>query len=274
MTYLLLFTISTLLPSPNFAFIPKVSPYLTSSLHKTSKNPSNPPPLLPYFDEFPSFPLPPAPTSTTLQSSPLSSLPSLLGLPSGVKGQLVCALVFSYVAQILSALNYHKTVTRFIRWSYFQHISSLFLSSPSPITVPLGGISNVPTSGPLCSDLSFIPRLALLQPHRFLTSALVHGNLIHIFFNLSSILNLPSFLPSALGSGLFLATFLISTLTGNVAHMMTTPSTPVLGASGGICGLYGILYVLFSSSNRKQEAKVRGRNWNDQRQHRTYHQYN
>jgi membrane associated rhomboid family serine protease len=36
--------------------------------------------------------------------------------------------------------------------------------------------------------------------------------------------------------------------------MFASPTTPVLGASGGICGLYGFLYILLRSAGRKSES--------------------
>ena len=47
---------------------------------------------------------------------------------------------------------------------------------------------------------------------------------------------------------------LSATVTGNIAHMFVSPTTPVLGASGGICGLYGFLYILLRSAGRKSES--------------------
>uniref|UniRef100_A0A7S2QV26 Peptidase S54 rhomboid domain-containing protein n=1 Tax=Triparma pacifica TaxID=91992 RepID=A0A7S2QV26_9STRA len=195
-----------------------------------------------------------SPTSF-LQTSVISSLPYLRDLPPGINSKLQTTILFSYFAQNFSALTYHKTISRFLHWSYIKHLSSLFLSSPTPRTIPLGGRFNVPTSGPLCADLSFIPRLSLLQPHRFLTSSLVHGNLFHLILILFSLQNIPFYLSKAIGEELFLLVFLVSTIVGNIFHYFVSPSVPNLGASVGICGLHGILWVIYIQSRRSSDAK-------------------
>ena len=142
-------------------------------------------------------------STTSLPSSPLSNLPRLLSLPPSPNSNLITLILLSYLAQTASAL------------------SSLLISSPSPFTVPLNRRFSVPTSGPLCSDLTFVPSLSSLQPHRYLTSFLVHGNLLHLAFNLSSMKNLPSYLPFTVSPGAYVTTFLL----GERARL--NPTTPL-----------------------------------------------
>ncbi|GMH54914.1 hypothetical protein TrRE_jg912, partial [Triparma retinervis] len=67
--------------------------------------------------------------------------------------------------------------------------------------------------------------------------------------------SLPSYLPFTISPGAYTSTFLLATVAGNIAHMFASPSTPVLGASGGICGLYGLLWCVLRSAGRKEESK-------------------
>ena len=95
----------------------------------------------------------------------------------------------------------------------------------------------------------FQPRLAFSQPHRFLSSSLLHGNLIHLYCNYSTISSVPNFLKPSL----YFLTFLAATVLGNLAHLSFS-SKPVLGASGGICGLYGCAYYVLRKNGKEREV--------------------
>lgn len=77
---------------------------------------------------------------------------------------------------------------------------------------------------------------------RLVTSLFAHGGLIHLGFNALALWSLGS-LEEELGSPAFLGLFLAAGVGGNLLHVMTTP-TPVVGASGAIFGLLGVLLAL------------------------------
>jgi membrane associated rhomboid family serine protease len=91
--------------------------------------------------------------------------------------------------------------------------------------------------------------------HRYLLSGLLHGSVLHWvldFYFLSSRRRIPAWLETGLGPALFATTFAASVVAGNVAlsqfgpvHDRLATSLPpyLCGASGGICGLYGLLLV-------------------------------
>jgi membrane associated rhomboid family serine protease len=56
---------------------------------------------------------------------------------------------------------------------------------------------------------------------------------------------LPSWLETGLGHALYISTFFLAVVGGNIFHSITAidQMTQCLGASGGICGLYGLMYV-------------------------------
>ena len=98
--------------------------------------------------------------------------------------------------------------------------------------------------------LGFAPSVALAEPWRFLTTALVHGGLMHIAFNMYALYLIGQFLEPALGRIRFAAFYLIGALGGAV--MILLLSFPVLGdwnrltvgASGAVFALFGALLVL------------------------------
>ncbi|KAL9183437.1 hypothetical protein ACHAXT_004293 [Thalassiosira profunda] len=101
--------------------------------------------------------------------------------------------------------------------------------------------------GPFFLDYAHQPYpLSHFQKHRYLSSGFLHGSLLHLGMNLRALLSLPSWLENGLGKGLYLSAFLVSVVTGNIAHTFSSMSgraaaTLCIGASAGICGLYGLM---------------------------------
>jgi membrane associated rhomboid family serine protease len=115
--------------------------------------------------------------------------------------------------------------------------------------------------GPLTLDFSFSNALSKNQPHRFLTSGFLHGGIVHLLINLDTLRRQPSWLETGLGAPLYLTAFLVSIVTGNIGHMygVNNPFDHILclGASGGICGLYGLMYVsLIRMGNSRAASRI------------------
>ncbi|KAK1736488.1 rhomboid family protein [Skeletonema marinoi] len=91
--------------------------------------------------------------------------------------------------------------------------------------------------------------LSHFQKHRYLSSGFLHGSFLHLFMNLRAMLSLPSWLEDGIGKGLYLTAYLTAIVTGNIAHTVSTigdlsgraAGSLCIGASGGICGLYGLM---------------------------------
>jgi membrane associated rhomboid family serine protease len=84
--------------------------------------------------------------------------------------------------------------------------------------------------------------------YRLLTSAFLHGSVIHIALNLYALYLFGPPVEAALGRARFLALYLVSALGGSaLSYAFSNPATPSLGASGAIFGLLGAFLVL----NRK-----------------------
>ena len=115
--------------------------------------------------------------------------------------------------------------------------------------------------GPLTLDFAFSNSLSKNQPHRFLTSGFLHGGIIHLLVNLDTLRRQPAWLETGLGIPLYITAFLISIVTGNIGHMKGAHDpfdrTLCLGASGGICGSYGLMYAsLVRMGNSRAASQV------------------
>ena len=122
--------------------------------------------------------------------------------------------------------------------------------------------------GPFTMDFVNQGLLTRLQPHRLLTSGFLHGSLIHLAFNMRYLWKMPKWVEDNGGSGnglggwvLYLTTYLSSIVMGNVMRDVFTTtgvgvSTLCLGASGGICGLNGLMFALLRKMGNQREGTL------------------
>jgi membrane associated rhomboid family serine protease len=80
------------------------------------------------------------------------------------------------------------------------------------------------------------------------TAALLHGSWLHLLLNLSALWSIGEWLEPAVGSLRTALLFLVSALAGSLASLVWCEAPVVVGASGGILGLAGALWI----------ARVRG----------------
>jgi membrane associated rhomboid family serine protease len=91
--------------------------------------------------------------------------------------------------------------------------------------------------------------------YRLLTAAFLHGNLLHLLFNMFALYLLGPALEAALGRVRFSALYLLSALGGSVvSYALASPFQASLGASGAIFGLFGAALVV----SRRLNADVAG----------------
>ncbi|MGJ9372333.1 rhomboid family intramembrane serine protease [Nesterenkonia sp. CF4.4] len=89
------------------------------------------------------------------------------------------------------------------------------------------------------------------EPWRMLTSALVHSpaNAMHLLFNMFALWFIGRAIEPALGRLRYIALLVLSALGGSVAVLFLTPATtPTLGASGAVFGLFGALFILMRAT--------------------------
>ncbi len=81
--------------------------------------------------------------------------------------------------------------------------------------------------------------------YRLLTVALTHGGLMHLGFNMYTLMVLGNPIEAAFGKNKFLIVFLASLITGSLAsaYFAQIPSASV-GASGAIFGLFGAIAIV------------------------------
>ena len=120
----------------------------------------------------------------------------------------------------------------------------------TPATVVLLGIMAITyvaqflTQDVLTAYLAYIPQLTAQEPWRLVTSAFVHGGLMHILFNGYSLWVMGNLLERTLGTTRFLTVFFAAVITGNLAVLALGSASFVVGASGGIFGLFAALFVI------------------------------
>ena len=79
--------------------------------------------------------------------------------------------------------------------------------------------------------------------YRIFTGAFIHGGLIHLFFNMLILWQAGSLLEGALGRLRFGALFVVSLLGGSFGALLVSPDALTVGASGGVFGLMGALFL-------------------------------
>ncbi len=89
------------------------------------------------------------------------------------------------------------------------------------------------------------PYGAYLSPF---THMFIHGSWMHLFFNTIMMLSLGMFFEREFGTRRTAVFFFVCGLAGALAYFALNPFTtaPVIGASGGISGLFGALIILLS----------------------------
>ena len=83
---------------------------------------------------------------------------------------------------------------------------------------------------------------ALIEPWRFVTAIFLHSSLLHLLYNLFSLIFFGLILENLIGSKKFLMLFIVSGIFANILSFSFYPSA--LGASGAIMALIGCVAVL------------------------------
>ncbi|MDU3350439.1 MAG: rhomboid family intramembrane serine protease [Clostridium sp.] len=90
--------------------------------------------------------------------------------------------------------------------------------------------------------------------YRLLTSAFLHGGIIHIFFNMSALNIIGREVEAVYGSKRYIAIYVISALGESVVSYLFKPNSISVGASGAIFGLLGAM-LLFGLKERDKIGK-------------------
>jgi membrane associated rhomboid family serine protease len=79
---------------------------------------------------------------------------------------------------------------------------------------------------------------------RLITSAFLHGGIIHLALNMLALWWFGGALEAALGRGRFLLLYVVSGLAGSAGALLLSPDAVTVGASGAIFGMLGAALVL------------------------------
>jgi membrane associated rhomboid family serine protease len=102
----------------------------------------------------------------------------------------------------------------------------------------------------LSRDLGYFfalyPRFAWSEPWTFITSMFMHGDVMHIFFNMLWLYFFGSYIVMLVGDRKFLLVYFIGGIVGGLFYVWLAafPYPPVVGASGAVFALGGMLAVM------------------------------
>lgn len=111
----------------------------------------------------------------------------------------------------------------------------------------------------LASILGYAPVLTTSEPWRMLTSGFVHSmpSPLHLLLNMYTLYIFGRMLEPVLGPWRLTLLFLLSVLGGSVGVLLWgSPTVLVIGASGGVFGLFGALFVFLRHFKRDLKPLV------------------
>ena len=106
--------------------------------------------------------------------------------------------------------------------------------------------------------LMFVPVLGQSEPWRFLTTAFLHGSVVHILMNMYALYLIGPFVEQVFGRWRYLSLYAISAIGGSVSVLLlSSPSsdswlTGTVGASGAVFGLFSALALTMKRLKRNQ----------------------
>ncbi len=149
-----------------------------------------------------------------------------------------------------------QRVTRGVRRASWEGTGSIVTKTLIAINVVVF-FANLAQGASLCRNggklfgrgLLFGPDVAAGEWWRLLTSAFLHGNLLHIAMNMLVLWFVGTPVEEALGRGRFLALYLVSALSGAAGVLLLDPLAQTIGASGAIWGILGAAVVFERQRN-------------------------
>lgn len=94
------------------------------------------------------------------------------------------------------------------------------------------------------------------EVYRLVTSAFLHGGIVHLLLNMYALYLFGPQLEAALGRARFIALYFLSALGGSaLSYAFAVPNQPSLGASGAVFGLLGA-YLVVSRKLRRDTTSV------------------
>jgi membrane associated rhomboid family serine protease len=107
------------------------------------------------------------------------------------------------------------------------------------ITVAQGAGLNNPGGSLFNKWILFGPYVEHGDWWRLVTAMFLHGFLLHLLFNMWALWVIGTVVEGALGTPRFVLLYFVSGLAGSAGALVLDPTSPVVGASGAIFGLFG-----------------------------------
>lgn len=85
--------------------------------------------------------------------------------------------------------------------------------------------------------LAFIPALSLVRPWTWFTYMFLHGDPMHLFWNMLGLFFFGPRVESRMGGTRFIQMYVVAGLTGALFSLIMTPGAGVIGASGSLFGV-------------------------------------
>jgi membrane associated rhomboid family serine protease len=146
----------------------------------------------------------------------------------------------------VSSISAHREQRRLSYGGPVKRTLTRWLGLPAPVTTAIVavtaavGLVQLFTGGLLQQWLGFYAPVAVVQPWRFVTAALVHASILHFLFNMLVLYMVGPNIERRIGALPYLAVYLVTAAAGSIAVSFLSPGTLVVGASGAIFGLFGI----------------------------------
>ncbi len=92
-------------------------------------------------------------------------------------------------------------------------------------------------------SVALVKSAIIAEPWRLITATLMHGSILHLFFNAGTMLSLGGLMERGVSRSLVAPVWLVAALVGSLASWLLLPA-PSVGASGGIMGVFAFLLVM------------------------------
>lgn len=89
----------------------------------------------------------------------------------------------------------------------------------------------------LANAFVFVPALALVRPWSAVTYMFLHGDLMHLLFNMLALFFFGPRVEDRIFSRQFAILYFLSGITGALLSVIFSPGSPIIGASGGVFGV-------------------------------------
>lgn len=89
----------------------------------------------------------------------------------------------------------------------------------------------------LANAFVFVPALALVRPWSVVTYMFLHGDLMHLLFNMLALFFFGPRVEERIRSRPFAIMYFLSGITGALLSVVFSPGSPIIGASGGVFGV-------------------------------------